>query len=115
MNLRGQIVTVIDPSVRLGMGLRDITQDSRCVVLKTAAELQERESSQAFAQETVADHVGFLVDAIGDMVTADEKEIEPPPANIGAMDGKFMKGVVKMEGKIMVILKNNELLSINVR
>jgi purine-binding chemotaxis protein CheW len=93
------------------MGLRDITPSSRCVVLKTTADLQERENSLAFLQETVADHVGLLVDAIGDMVSADENEIEPPPANIGNVDSKFIRGVIKMEGKLMIVLKTGEILS----
>lgn len=111
MNLRGQIVTVIDPAVRLGMGERKITERSRCIVLKTSAELQERESDAALVQESVTDHVGILVDAIGDMVSADEHEIEPPPANIGEVDGKYMHGVLKMEHKLMIALRTKEILS----
>jgi len=110
MNLRGQVVTVIDPAVRLGIGAREITARSRCIVLKTAVEIQERENGAALAQDTVADHVGLLVDDIGDMVTAEDKDIEPPPANIGELDGKFMRGVLKMDGKLMIAIKTGTIL-----
>jgi purine-binding chemotaxis protein CheW len=111
MNLRGQIVTVIDPAVRLGMEEREITERSRCIVLKTSAELLERENCETLADETVADHVGLLVDAIGDMVSADENEIEPPPANIGNVDAKFISGIFKMEGKLMIVMKTKDVLT----
>jgi purine-binding chemotaxis protein CheW len=115
LNLRGQIVTVIDPAVRLGMGEREITERSRCIVLKTEGELQKRENSATLADETVTDHVGLLVDVIGDMVSADENDIEPPPANIGDVDGKFIRGVFKMEGVLMVVLKTRDILSSEIK
>ena len=110
MNLRGQIVTVIDPAVRFGMGPREITPASRCIVLKTIREVEDRADGEQLIAETVADSVGLLVDDIGDMVSAEIKEIEPPPANIGEIDGRFMKGVVKLEGKLMIVLKTGEVL-----
>ncbi len=54
--------------------------------------------------------MSLLVDSIGDMITADTKDIEKPPANIGEIDGRFMTGVLKMEGKLMIVLKTGALL-----
>jgi purine-binding chemotaxis protein CheW len=110
MNLRGQIVTIIDPGVRLGMGRGEITPRSRCVVLKTSNEVEEIEGSGGLAAETVADSVGLLVDSIGDMVPTATKNIEPPPANIGEIDGKYIAGVVKLDLKLMLALKTREVL-----
>jgi purine-binding chemotaxis protein CheW len=110
MNLRGQIVTIIDPAVSLGIGRRDITPRSRCVVLKTAREIEEREDAASLAGETVNDSVGLLVDTIGDMVSADTRNIEPPPANIGDIDGKYMAGVYKLDSQLMIVLRTGEVL-----
>ncbi len=110
MNLRGQIVTIIDPAVRFGIGQRPITPRSRCLVLKTAREVEEREDGAQLMLETVSDSVGFLVDSIGDMVAADARDLEPPPANIGEIDGKFIAGVHKLEEKLMIVLKTGEVL-----
>ena len=110
MNLRGQIVTVIDPGARMGMGKREITHRSRCVVLKTSHEVEEREEGGLLAAETVGDNVGLLVDSIGDMIATDAKDIEPPPANIGEIDGKYVSGVVKLEKKLMLALNTREVL-----
>lgn len=110
MNLRGQIVTVIDPAARLGMGRREISARSRCVVLKTAQEVEEAGGSAGLSAETVADTVGLLVDSIGDMIAADTKEIEPPPANVGEIDGKFMDGIVKLDARLMLALNTGAVL-----
>jgi purine-binding chemotaxis protein CheW len=110
MNLRGQIVTIIDPALRLGIGKRAITPRSRCVVLKTAREIEEREDAAGLIADAVNDNVGLLVDAIGDMVSADTRSIEPPPANIGDIDGRYMSGVFKLDGRLMIVLKTGEVL-----
>ena len=110
MNLRGQIITIIDPAVRLGMPQREITQKSCCLILKTTREVEDREDSSELVTESVNDMVGLLVDSISDMVTADTREIEQPPANIGEIDGRFMSGILKMEGRLLIILKNSEVL-----
>ncbi|MFP4416904.1 MAG: chemotaxis protein CheW [Chitinivibrionales bacterium] len=112
LNLRGQIVTVLDLGVRLGLGKRNITEGSRCVVLKTNAELPDVQKENGSRSTTADEIVGLLVDRIGDMVVIDEKEIEAPPANVGAVDGKFLSGVVKMENSLLVLLKTKEMLAI---
>lgn len=110
MNLRGQIITILDPAVRLGMPQRKITPASCCLVLKTTREVEDRKDATNLSGETVNDMVGLLVDSIGDMVTADTREIESPPANIGEIDGRFMLGVLKMKNRLLIILKNSEVL-----
>ncbi len=111
LNLRGQIVTVLDLGVRLGLGKREISQESRCVVLKTNAEVGETQKGCVGECLTADESVGLLVDRIGDMVVIDENEIERPPANIGAVDGRFLSGVVKMDKDLLVLLKSKEMLA----
>ena len=108
MNLRGQIVTVLDLGVRLGLGPRTITDESRCVVLKTNEELSLNSELQT---ETCDDVVGLLVDRVGDMINVDSKDVEPPPANISGVDGKFLSGVIQLDQQLLVTLKTSEILT----
>ncbi|MCX7726301.1 MAG: chemotaxis protein CheW [Chitinispirillaceae bacterium] len=110
MNLRGQIVTIIDPGIRLGIIEREFSEKSKCLVLKTAYELEEREETKKFINETVNEPVGLLVDSICEMVTANSEEIEKPPANIGEIDSTFMKGILKLENRLMIEINTGELL-----
>ncbi len=91
INLRGQTVTVIDLGVRLGLGPRTIGAASHNVILKN-------------------DVVGLLVDSIGDVVQAEEDEVELPPANAGRIDGAFMDGVIKLKHELLVVLSTKKIL-----
>ena len=111
LNLRGQIVTVVDIGVR--MGLRDKEErraNCRCIVLKTSEELAAKRSEDSTIEDTSRDLVALYVDKIGDMINFEEKEIEASPANIGDVEGRFIYGVAKLEKELMIILKVTELL-----
>ena len=111
LNLRGQIVTVIDLGVRIGLvGKEEERNNGRCIVLKTSEELSQKRSEDPALEDTARDLVALYVDDIGDMVTIDEKELESPPANIGEVEGEFFSGVAKLEKELLVILKVEELL-----
>lgn len=112
INLRGQIVTIIDLAVRLGLPTPPITEDSHNIILKTEGELAAiRQADSSNRLTTSADLVGFLVDAIGDVVEADESSIEPPSANVSEAEGRFLSGVVKTDAGLLVLLDIKEILS----
>lgn len=91
VNLRGQTVTVFDLGIRLGLPLRKISEESHNVVLKN-------------------DPVGLLVDSIGNIVRCNELEVEPPPANVSNIEGRFIEGVVKLNHELLVILNTEKIL-----
>lgn len=105
MNLRGQIITIIDPGVRLGCGRRDLSQQSRCVVLKAASELQRAKNSISLNEI-----IGLLVDSVGDIVIVDEDAIERLPPNLADIDNEYISGVVKLEEHLLLILTIDALL-----
>jgi purine-binding chemotaxis protein CheW len=111
INLRGQIVTILDLGVRLGLPRQEISDSSHNIILKTGAELASaRQEGAAAAHGAGSDLVGFLVDAIGDVVEADEATIEPPSANVSEAEGGFLSGVIKTEAGLLVLLDLNEVL-----
>jgi len=103
MNLRGQIVTVLDPGVRLGLEERGIVKSAKIIILKTA--------SEAGADGLTRDSVGLFVDRIGDMVTAESGQIEPPPANVGGVDAANVEGIISLQNQLLVLLKLKELVA----
>ncbi|MBL8025988.1 MAG: chemotaxis protein CheW [Fibrobacteres bacterium] len=112
LNLRGQIVTVIDLGVRLGLNKREIADTTRCIILKTAQELSNKGVDEKIVKSASADQVGFLVDYVGDMVAAAENEIAPPPANLGQVSEKFLTGVVKLEQGLVGLLDVGRILQV---
>jgi purine-binding chemotaxis protein CheW len=106
VNLRGQIVTILDLKKRLGRATTEIDQDTHNIILKSDTELAGmREDMDDETLTTCADKVGLLVDSIGDVITVeDDSAIEPPPANLNDIDGQFLSGVVKLENQLLAVL-----------
>lgn len=93
MNLRGQIVTVIDLSKKLGLSETKLKDESRNIIVDDQGE-----------------YIGLLVDRISDVVRTDTDKIEPPPSNMGGVQGRFLQGVFKMDKNLIGILNVEELL-----
>lgn len=104
INLRGQIVTILDLAVRLGMPYRELQPSSHNIILKTDQDLAPQRALGDTHLATCADQVGLLVDDIGDVVEADEGLIEPPSANVSEHEGRFLKGVVKTPAGLLILL-----------
>ncbi|MFH1672820.1 MAG: chemotaxis protein CheW [Pseudomonadota bacterium] len=96
LNLRGKIATVIDLARKMGLSATDLTKECRNIMVSSENE-----------------DIGLLVDRIGDALLAERDEIEPPPANIGGVQGRFFEGVFKAKNRLIGILKLEEVLSNN--
>lgn len=87
LNLRGQIITSIDLSQKLGLGKTDLSLDPKNIIVNSHSE-----------------HIGLLVKKISDVIPADKDKFEPPPSNMGGIQGEFFTGVYKTEDKLIGIL-----------
>lgn len=105
LNLRGQIITILDTGMQLGLGQRTITPHSRSLILKFSDETQAENPQHSNSLELV----GLLVDRVGDVVTVKEGDIERPPANVGEVSGKFLTGIVKLDGRLLSLVKVKEI------
>ena len=93
LNLRGQIVTIIDLGKRLGLSSIELDHNSRNIIVNSEGE-----------------YIGLNVQRISDVVQAEWESVEPPPANIGGVQGKFFEGVYKTENRLIGILNVEEVL-----
>ena len=107
LNLRGQIVTILDLAVRLGVAPCGTSEGGHIVILKQAGEVPSVSSREGLP----TDLTGFLVDAIGDVVEADGSLAENAPANLGEGEERFVSGVVRTDAGLLVLLALPELLS----
>lgn len=94
LNLRGQIVTVIDLGKKLGLSSTELNDATRNIIVNAGNE-----------------HIGLLVSSISDVVEAQWDKVEDPPANIGGLQGNFFKGVFKTQDRLIGILDVNHVLS----
>ena len=108
MNLRGQIITLLDFGVKFGYPKREINSSTRCIVLKKFKGQNESESASATDSEEM---IGLVVDTVGDIMALDESRFEVPPANIDELDGSYLEKVVSLEGQLLMLLNLKKILS----
>lgn len=97
MNLRGEIVPVID--IRKRFGKPPLTGvDQICIIVT--------ESRGA----AVSEHLGFVVDKVDAVSDFVGSEIVPPP-KLAAASNKYITSIYKANGKIILILEPENLLT----
>jgi purine-binding chemotaxis protein CheW len=87
INLRGQIVPVIDLRRRLGLPERPAEEQPLNVVVRT---------------EEGA--VSWLVDEIGDVLETAQEAFERPPETLRADARKLIRGAYKLDGQLLLVL-----------
>lgn len=98
INLRGNIVPVIDLRLKLGMSRTERTVDTCIVITEVALE-----------GEPVV--LGALADTVQEVIELEDGAISPPPRMGTQVDTRFIRGVGKREGQFLVILDIDRVLS----
>ncbi len=94
INLRGNVVTVIDTRRRFGLPEIENDDETRIVIVE--------------ANNNV---VGILVDSVAEVVDLKESEIETAP-NVGNDESsKYIQGVSSRENELLILVDVNKLLS----
>lgn len=87
MNLRGQIVALIDLGKKLDLRPVVRSSQSRIIIVNWNNEF-----------------VGLLVDKISDVISLETVKIMPPPSNIKGVKGKYFRGVYHLENDLVSIV-----------
>ncbi len=104
LNLRGQIITVFDLGPSLGLPVRKVVPTTRCIILKTDEEIAYLRETGLLGDHLPGDPLGLLVDGIGDVVAADDNDLEVPPANTSGLGAEGLHGVVKLDNQLLMVL-----------
>ena len=113
VNIRGQVVLVMDIAVIFGRRPRPVTGLSQVVILKTAAEIRAvRGPSDSLDPTPFGDRaVSFLVDRIGDVTGVSAGGIEPVPAHVEEANARYFAGVIRQPEGLQMILDAGALLT----
>ncbi len=95
INLRGNIVSVLDLQKRFGFGDTDISPQTRIIIVKIKDE-----------------YIGLIVDAIDDILTAKTENIEAASGNISNVKNTYFNSIYKMDELLVSILNIEEVLSV---
>jgi len=94
INLRGNVVTIIDTRNRFGLEPTTPTDNTRILVIESEKNV-----------------VGIMVDSVSEVVYLKQSEIEKPPS-VGREDSaKFIQGVCNKDGELLILVDLDKLLS----
>ncbi len=94
INLRGEVIPVIDLRKRFGMEKIAQTEKSRIII----AEVDDRV-------------FGIIVDSVSEVVSLPEKDIQDAPAHIAGERTELIIGVAKINDRMVIILDVERVLS----
>jgi len=104
LNLRGQIIAVLDLGPSLGLPLREIGPETRCVIIKSEEEVATQIEDGQLTEDMYGEAIGLIVDGISDVVAVGEDDLESPPANANGIDSDHLQGVVKLDQDLLLVL-----------
>ena len=94
INLRGDVIPLIDLRERFGLEYVDQTTQTRVVVVEVEGRL-----------------MGMIVDSASQVVRIPADQIDPPPPVLGGLAREFITGVGKFEDKLVILLDVDAILT----
>lgn len=94
INLRGSIIPVIDLRKRFGLPGGEETKASRIVVVEASSQM-----------------IGMVVDAVAETLRLPQDAIEPPSPVVTTVDSEYVRGVGKLENRLVILLELDKVLS----
>jgi purine-binding chemotaxis protein CheW len=98
INLRGRIIPVIDLKRKLGLGEFALARASRIVVVKVRERL-----------------IGLLVDGASQVLKVPLSVIEAAPEEIVEIDQNFIRGVAKLQARLIILIDLPKVLQLELR
>ncbi len=96
MNLRGQVISVIDLRTKLKIGKPDVTPETTIIIMDFAPLC-----------------LGVIVDSVDRVAMFESKELSEPPDTDSSMKADFITGVARTDNSLTLILDLKSMLNTN--
>lgn len=93
INLRGAVLPIVDLAVRLGLPSTEATERNVIVVVQIAHQ-----------------QIGLLVDAVSDILTASDRNIQPTPDVSSELVKTFVRGLLPVDGRMISLISLDHVL-----
>lgn len=94
INLRGRVIPVLDLRKRFGLPSDERTNETRIIVVDVDNKT-----------------VGLKVDAVSEVLRLPADTVEPAPAIVTGVESDYIKGVGKLEGRLLILLDVEKILT----
>jgi purine-binding chemotaxis protein CheW len=93
INLRGRVIPIIDLRRTFGMPRKEHDKNTRIVVVELQGKV-----------------VGFVVDAVQEVLRIPRSVTEPPPGLVAGVRGDYITAVGKLEDRLLILLDLEKIL-----
>ena len=94
INLRGQVITVVDLRLKFGLPAAEVERDSCVVVID---------------HENMDKPMGLLVDGVSEVIDIEDSDIDKPSESDLAFNSEFIHGIGKHGDGIVILLTVNSI------
>lgn len=95
-NLRGSVLPVIDLRTRFALEEKEDTRQTRIIIV-TMGSIK----------------VGVTVDGVSEVLRVSDELIEPLPPMVNSVNSVFLKGIVRLENRLIILLELGKVLDLN--
>lgn len=94
INLRGRVIPIVDLRRRFGLAAIAHDKDTRIIVIELNSLV-----------------VGFIVDAVSEVLRIPADTVEPAPPVAAGVDSEYISGVGKLQDRLLILLDLDKLLT----
>jgi len=96
INLRGKVIPIIDLRKRFNLELKEYDKNTRIVVVDIGGNI-----------------MGMVVDSVSEVLRLPSSTIEPAPEIATGINSEYIKGVAKLEDRLLIFLDLSKVIDMN--
>jgi len=96
INLRGDVIPIIDLREKFGLEIQEYTTMTRVIIV-----------------EVDGKSIGMVVDSVSQVIRIEKDQVEPPPPLIGGISAEYLRGVGKIGEKLIIMLNIDKILTVD--
>ena len=87
INLRSNVIPVVDLRSLFGLPENELDSESRIMVMQVGTRT-----------------IGIIVDGVDEVLRISKKDIAPPPPTIAGLERDYLMGIVRLENTLLILL-----------
>ncbi|MCP4683993.1 MAG: chemotaxis protein CheW [bacterium] len=96
INLRGKVIPIVDLRKRFNLELKEHDKNTRIVVVDIGGNI-----------------MGMIVDSVSEVLRLPANTIEPPPEIVTGVNSEYIKGVAKLEDRLLIFLDLSRVIDVS--
>ena len=96
INLRGKVIPIVDLRKRFSLEVKEHDKNTRIVVVDIGGNI-----------------MGMVVDSVSEVLRLPSNTIEPPPEIVTGINSEYIKGVAKLEDRLLIFLDLSKVIDVS--